>query len=401
MSPEEMADRLGNYTGLIDYLKVAYPLTHKTLERTVVNTYSLLYEWKGSDPSLNPIIINAHYDVVPVTDQKWLHDPFSGYIENGTTVWGRGSIDNKITVMGSLEAVECLLGHGFEPKRTVFLAIGHDEEIGGANGHSHISALIKSRNITAEMVLDEGIGIFAAGMFGSRFKNPIALIGPSEKGFLYTTMTAHGRSGHSSMPDNESAIGILAKAITALETHQMPMPDNTTSFLDLFTEQEIESIGILNAMRTTTTAVTMVSGGTKPNVLAATATATINQRISPYNSIASVKAHNVAVVNDPRIVFTWGSSMEPTPYSAIDNLAYSVIQRSVHAGYGDNIDVYDSVLIGNTDSHWYSDISSNIYRINPTLSDPTLFHAANERLDITSIIGAIKFYRSIIFLFNQ
>ena len=139
--PTISAEDAGSFDGdtfraFRDYLESAFPLVHSRLRREVVGTHSLLYTWTGSDPSADPILLTGHMDVVPIepgTENKWGQDPFSGKIVDGF-IWGRGAIDNKSAVVGTLEAVDMLLAEGFRPSRTVMLAYGHDEEIGGVCG---------------------------------------------------------------------------------------------------------------------------------------------------------------------------------------------------------------------------------------------------------------------------
>ena len=106
------------------YLESSFPRVHSTLVRETTNNHSLLYTWIGGDPSLKPILLMGHLDVVPVEtagESRWQRDPFGGDIADGF-VWGRGAIDNKSAVVGILEAIEMLLAHGFQPKRTVYVA---------------------------------------------------------------------------------------------------------------------------------------------------------------------------------------------------------------------------------------------------------------------------------------
>src|ERR671915_2536549 len=155
----------GAFQALHSYLAAQFPRVDSQLRRETVGTHSLLYTWPGIDSSLKPILLMGHLDVVPVepgTETKWQEKPFSGRIADGF-IWGRGAIDNKLTVLGTLEAVEMLLNEGFRPARTVYLAYGHDEEVGGTRGAREIAALLKSRGVELEMVIDEG-GIIGEGV---------------------------------------------------------------------------------------------------------------------------------------------------------------------------------------------------------------------------------------------
>ncbi len=203
-------------------IEESFPLVHKHLKREIVAESSLLYTWEGSDKSLPPILLSGHQDVVPIepgTEQKWTHPPFSGQIADGF-IWGRGTLDNKQQVMATLEGVERLIAEGYKPKRTVLLAFGHDEEIGGPLGAHAIADLLSERKVRALFSLDEGQAILEGVVPGA--SRPIAQIGLSEKGFMTLQLKAVAPGGHSSMPPPHTAVGKLGHAIAQLEANQMP-----------------------------------------------------------------------------------------------------------------------------------------------------------------------------------
>ena len=133
------------FLGFHDFLERSYPLVHQKLERQVINRYSLLYKWQGTDTSLKPVLLNAHMDVVPIepgTEADWKYDPFHGVVEEGY-IWGRDAIDMKSTLTAIMEAVERRLEKGHSPHRTIYLSFGHDEELGGDNGAKNIAAYLR------------------------------------------------------------------------------------------------------------------------------------------------------------------------------------------------------------------------------------------------------------------
>jgi carboxypeptidase PM20D1 len=204
------------------HLQEAFPRAHAAIRREVVAEHSLLYTWGGSDPSLLPILLMGHLDAVPVEEQtrgEWREDPFGGRIADGF-IWGRGAIDNKSAVVGTLEAVELLLSEGYRPARTIYLAYGHDEEVGGTRGARAIAELLRARGVRLAMVLDEG-GVIADGILPG-VDSTVALVGIAEKGFLSLELTSRALGGHSSLPPRQSAIGVLGAAVARLEEHPMP-----------------------------------------------------------------------------------------------------------------------------------------------------------------------------------
>ena len=195
--PEHEKIDENTFLGLHRMLQTLYPQVHAKLTREVINDYSLLYTWKGKDPELKPIMLTAHIDVVPADEGEasgWIHPPFSGEVVDGS-VWGRGTQDDKHSVIGILEAVEYLLKEGYQPERTVYLGFGHDEEIGGVNGAAAIADLLESRGVQLGCLLDEGGSVLESFLPG--VDTPAAMIGISEKGYISLKLSVEIDGGHS------------------------------------------------------------------------------------------------------------------------------------------------------------------------------------------------------------
>ncbi|NMC42253.1 MAG: M20/M25/M40 family metallo-hydrolase, partial [Bacteroidales bacterium] len=207
------------FLGYMEFLKNEYPLVHSRLKREVINQLSMLYTWEGSNRSAGAMVLMAHYDVVPPGDTAlWEKGPFSGY-NDGTYIWGRGTLDDKVAMISILEAVEKLLSEGFVPERTVYLSFGHDEEISGVRGAATIAATLRERGVKVEYVLDEGMAV-TKGMV-PLIKKPVALIGTSEKGYISVKLSCGMPGGHSSTPEKESALTLIAGAVDRLNKNQM------------------------------------------------------------------------------------------------------------------------------------------------------------------------------------
>ena len=270
------------------HFKEMYPLLHQTLKCEIVKNRSLLYTWEGTRPELKPILIMAHQDVVPVDPDSlstWTHPPFSGEIADGY-IWGRGALDIKSQVVAALETVELFLKEGFHPQRTLYLAFGEDEEVGGL-GAQAIVELLKSRNVRLATVVDEG-GLVMKDFFPG-VTTPVAMVGVAEKGYLTLKLTAEGTPGHSSTPPTHTAIGILAEAITRIEAAPLPADINVSLpmyrsigselpfkfrlvlanlwLLGGLAEAELSKKPTTNAGIRTTTAVTIIQGGIKDNII--------------------------------------------------------------------------------------------------------------------------------------
>ncbi|MGD0581724.1 MAG: M20/M25/M40 family metallo-hydrolase [Bacteroidales bacterium] len=217
--PDSPIDTLA-FNSYMEFIQKSYPMVNEKLKREVFNNFSMLYTWKGKDTSLRPMVLMAHYDVVPPGDTaSWERKPFSGYFD-GSYVWGRGTLDDKASMISILEAVEKLLAKGFKPGRTLYLSFGHDEELTGERGAGTIAEVFRDRGIRPEFVLDEGMAI-TVGMV-PMMKKPVALIGTSEKGYLTVRMSIEMAGGHSSTPGKESALIIMDRALDNLVKNQMP-----------------------------------------------------------------------------------------------------------------------------------------------------------------------------------
>jgi carboxypeptidase PM20D1 len=411
------------FQALHAYLQEAFPRVHSQLRRETVQTHSLLYTWQGSDPSLKPILLMGHLDVVPVesgTEEKWEEAPFGGRITDGF-IWGRGAIDNKSAVVGTLEAVEMLLGEGFRPARTVYLAYGHDEEVGGTRGAREIAALLKRRGVELEMVLDEG-GVISDGALPG-MSGPVALVGIAEKGFLTVELSTRTAAGHSSLPLRESAIGILSAAVARLEKNPMParLEGPTRQLFDrigpgfpfaqrvvfanlwltrALVMRKLEGSPTTNAMVRTTTAPTIFHAGAKDNVLPSHARAVINFRILPGDSAAVVLEHVRRVIDDTRVeVKTVGRfSAEPSSVTSTESESFRRLERTIRSVNPDAI-VAPYLVVVASDARYFSDLSTNVFRFLPvrlTPADLGRMHGTNERIAIRDYEGAIRMYRQLI-----
>lgn len=404
------------------WIEKTYPLLSSRLERTKINTCSLLYTFPGTDPSLAPVLFNAHMDVVPVEESTlpaWKVEPFSGMIREGF-VWGRGAIDMKSQAVGIMEAMEGLLRSGFAPKRTILLAFGHDEEVMGFEGSRKIVEHLKSRGVQLAAMLDEGGFISVDGLPG--VDAPFAMIGISEKGYLTLKLQTSATPGHSSQPPRQTAVGVMARAIALLDDHPLPthldylLPTLTNlSYLLpfglrfvianswLFKNVLIKNLSKsqqLNAMLRTTHAATIINGGIKDNVLPASVTAKINFRLLPGDNIDYVMQYVNKVFNDPRVevkVDEANGGWEASAVSPVDTPAYRSLDLVTRQIF-DNVAVTPFVFLAATDSRHYQSICKNIFKFSPfSLSAQEMqgMHGVNERISQKSLTDMVVFYMRI------
>ncbi|KAM4861286.1 N-fatty-acyl-amino acid synthase/hydrolase PM20D1 isoform 2-T2 [Thomomys bottae] len=293
------------------YIRKVFPTVFSTsfVQHEVVGQYSHLLTVQGSDPSLQPYMLLAHFDVVPAPEEGWEVPPFSG-LERDGFIHGRGTLDNKNSVMAILQALELLLIRNYIPRRSFFISLGHDEEVSGLNGALKIAALLQARGVKLAFLVDEGS--FILDDFIPNLKKPFAMVSVSEKGALDLLLKVNMTPGHSSAPPKETSIGILSAAVSRLEktpmpnmfgsgplkmtlkqlANEFPFPTNMVlNNLWLFQPlvgRLMEKNPITNALVRTTTALTMFNAGIKVNVIPSMAQATLNFRIHPAQTVHEV-----------------------------------------------------------------------------------------------------------------
>lgn len=403
-----------------DYIRESFPLVHEQAELTIINDYSLLYHIAGSDPSLKPIMLMGHMDVVPVDEitlPKWTHDPFAGDVVDGV-IWGRGAIDNKLSVMSTLEATETLLRDGHKPKRSLYLSFGHDEEVGGQDGAKLAAEHLKQQGVEFEFVVDEG-GVILEDIIRS-VDRPVAVIGVAEKGYLNLRLRVDAPGGHSSRPPPQSGLGVLGRAIMKLEDN--PFPSDLThigktfdaygvhaKFTDRLAMGNTWLLGpvirgalaqdpaMAAAMRTTTAA-TMASGSSKSNILPTRAEAVVNFRILPGETAELVRQRVIDIIDDERVEVIMETNIDPSPVSPTDSMGYELLAKTIRA-YDEDILIAPNLLIGGTDARYFHAVSDNVYRfimVRATADTMNIVHGIDERIAVEDYLMAVRFYYTLI-----
>jgi carboxypeptidase PM20D1 len=401
------------------WLVAAYPKFHAVASREVIGGGTLIYTWKGSDPTLQPIVLMAHQDVVPIspgTEGQWTAPPFSGAIQDGA-VWGRGSIDDKGSLVAIMEACEALAAKGFHPVRTLIIVSGEHEETSGGSV-DQAAALLAKREVHALFVLDEGLSIIDDNPVTHQ---PAALIGVAEKGYATLNITAKGKGGHSSTPPPSTAVVTLAKAVVAIADKPFPMTlggpteemlralapqmpfmtrmavANTWLFGPLVIKQFAATPAGASQLHTTI-APTMLQGSPKENVLPETATAKINYRIYPGQTVGDVMDRAKAAVGALPVTLKWeGRANNPSAVASTRSGAYRVI--AALAEDMEHVPAAPALMIAATDSYRMSPIATDIYKFEFTrgkLSDTEMIHGTNEHLSLQNLNRLTEFFARLI-----
>jgi carboxypeptidase PM20D1 len=371
------------------------------------------------------VLLAAHIDVVPVdagSAGDWTHPPFEGIVADGF-VWGRGAMDDKASLFCMLEAIEGLLAERFAPQRTVYLAFGHDEEVGGERGAAEIARLLTARGVRLAFVIDEGGMVVEPGTVPG-FSRRIAAIGIAEKGSVSIALDAVADGGHSSTPPRHTAVGVVSAAVAALERSPLPARiDGTTAlFFDYLGPEQgfpmravaanrwlfgpllewaLSQAPTTDAMQRTTTAATIVEGGVKENVLPIRARAVVNFRIHPSDSIDAVVDHVRRVVDDERVSLQVGvrsRPREPSPVSPVDSEAFGEIARTAREIFPDSVAV-PMLVLGGTDARHYVETTPRLYRFVPFAfggDDLKRAHGTDERIAVDNLISGVRFYRRLL-----
>lgn len=421
-SREPQDIEIGEFDGFIHALPELFPLVHRHLSLERVNGYGLLYHWSGTaaaGPGApapdGPLVLMAHYDVVPVADPGlWEHPPFSGAISDGM-IWGRGTLDDKGALAAILQAVELLLAEDFVPARDVYLFFGNNEESAGVTA-GVAAALLDGRRIRPWMVVDEG-GAVAAQAFPF-VDGPVAVVGVTEKGILDVELSTEDPGGHASTPHRRGATARLARAVVRLDDHPLPaaLPDPTVEMfgrlapaarfpmrlvfrnMGLFrgplTRVLARMGGESGALTRTTVAVTQLQGSSAANVLASRATANANVRVTVGDTVEGTVKRLARIIGDPSVSLRVVDGSEPSPVSATDNSQFALLERTITAVFPDAVPV-PYVMLAGTDSRRFTGICDAVYRFAPFRMDRRArasIHGDNECLGVEAFGEGILFY---------
>ncbi|MBO5837837.1 MAG: M20/M25/M40 family metallo-hydrolase [Oscillospiraceae bacterium] len=398
---------------LIDLLPGLYPKVFETCSLTQLPDRALLFHWQGKAAAA-PSVMMAHYDVVPVNEESWEKPPFAGIIEDGV-LWGRGTLDTKVTFNGVLTAANYLIEQGFVPENDMYFAFSGGEEINGM-GAVHIVNYFKEKGITPALVVDEG-GAVVENVFPG-VKQPCAMVGIAEKGMMNVQYTVLSGGGHASAPLPKTPLTSLAKACQKIVKNPFKMHITKPAaemfdtlgrysgfglkivFANLWLFKPVLDLicrasgGELNALVRTTTAFTMAEGSNARNVIPAQASLVSNMRLNPADSVDSALAYLKKTVNDEDVQITVLESFEPSPVSETNCDSWNKVAAAVANTWPGCI-VSPYLMVQCSDSRHYRDLSRHVYRFSAmdlTAQERRSIHGNNEKIRLETIGKAVEFY---------
>ncbi|WP_282824540.1 M20/M25/M40 family metallo-hydrolase [Gulosibacter sediminis] len=407
------------FEAFVSLLAELYPRIHASLELERITDFGLLYRWPGATPTADPVVLMAHYDVVPVDESDpWTHPPFEGRIEGGS-VYGRGALDDKGPLVVLLDAVENLLADEFVPARDVYLSFGGNEETFGAAAQA-IVEVFRERGLTPWLVLDEGGAVTDAPL--PFVQGLAAMVGVGEKGVATVRLTARSDGGHASTPPPLTAVGRVSRAVSRLTptTFTARVPAAITRMLGLFTTR---STGVgrllyrmlaawpwLNArvfarlggeaaaLVRTTVAPTKITGGTAHNVLPSQAEAVVNLRLALGETVAGTVRRLQRRIADRSVAVEVLEGSDASPESPSDVPQFALIADAVRVSHPAAITV-PYVTMAATDSRYFHQICPATYRFAPLLMNAeqrASIHGVAERVDIAELERGERFHRALI-----
>ena len=398
---------------LISLLPTLYPNVFKVCEFKQLPDRALLFRWAGKENG-KPTVLMAHYDVVPVEEQSWEKPPFDAIIEDDV-LWGRGSLDTKVTFNGVLFAANTLINEGYVPKNDIYFAFSGGEEVNG-NGAVNIVNHFKENGIEPALVVDEG-GAVVENVFPG-VKSPCAMVGIAEKGMLNLEFSVKSNGGHASSPAPHTPIGILSRACCKVENNPFKMHITKPAgemfdtlgrhsnfvFRMIFANMWLfkgvlnmickKSGGELNALLRTTVAFTQSEGSNAPNVIPPRATMTANLRLNPKDTVDGTVEYIRKIIDDDNVELILGSNMNPSRVSQTNCEAYNKVASAVASTWKGCI-VSPYLMVQCSDSRHWGVISDKVYRFSAmdlTSEERKTIHGRNERIRLETANSAVEFY---------
>jgi len=403
----------GEFEKLIALLPELYPNVFRDCSFRQLPDRALLLRWPGKN-SADPTVLMAHYDVVPVNEENWEKPPFAAVLEDGV-LWGRGTLDTKVTLNGALSGADYLIGQGFQPENDIYFAFSGGEEVNG-KGAPNIVQYFMDNGIQPALVVDEG-GAVVENVFPGVTK-PCGVVGIAEKGMMNVQYRTVSNGGHASAPKPHTPVGVLAAACKSIEDHpfkahiegpaaqmfdtlgRYSTPLYRVIFANMWCFGWVIDLlgrmsgGEINALVRTTSAFTQMEGSSARNVIPPEAKMVANMRLNPADSVESALEYLKKTVKDPNVEITVLESFEPSPVSETDCPAWDKVAFAV-ANTWKGCVVTPYLMVQCSDSRHYGKLSNHVYRFSAmdlTAEERATIHGNNERIRVETAAKAVEFY---------
>ncbi len=360
----------------------------------------------GSDKKARPMLLLGHLDVVEAKREDWVRDPFTLIEENGY-YYARGTVDDKAQAAIWADAMVRFKKEGYRPKRTIKLALTCGEETTFAfNGAQWLAANRKDL-IDAEFALNEGGG----GRYSAQGKRQILAVQVGEKASQNYTFTATNPGGHSSQPVPVNAIYQLADALKAVQGYEFPVKftDTTRAFFTMTAAASGGDVGAaitrlladpndaeadkivsrdkaMHSTLRTTCVATLLNGGHAENALPQRATANVNCRIFPGESVEDTRA-KLQELAGPAVTVTANAPIRPTAIPPALDPKITGPMKAVAARHFPGIPLLPLMSTGATDGIFLEAIGIPVYGAPGTFIDidGNGTHGLNERIRVESL----------------
>jgi acetylornithine deacetylase/succinyl-diaminopimelate desuccinylase-like protein len=376
-------------------------------------TATLTARYRGTDPSLKPILLAAHMDVVPALREDWERDPFVAVVENGF-VFGRGAADNKLGLVSMTAALFWLKQEGYKPKRDIVLALTGDEET-----TQETTAALARELKDAELVLNSDAG---GAYLGDDGKPVVYAMQAAEKTYMDFEVSFTNPGGHSSRPGPTNAIYDMARAITRVAGFRFPARSSELTqayfraagpitpapvgpamlrYADNPADAEAYDILASHAEYVgqlgTTCVATQAKAGHAPNALPQSAAVNINCRVFPGESVESVQSTLVRVVDDPNAQVRIVNNPVPSDASPLREDVMKALRKAIDLR-APGLPIVPSMSAGATDSLYFRNLGVPSYGVSGIFMHPkdSFSHGLNERVPVATIDGAVIQWRSLI-----
>ena len=360
----------------------------------------------GSDRNAKPMLLLGHLDVVEAKREDWIRDPFK-LIEEGGYYYARGTVDDKAMAAVWADSMIRFKQAGYKPRRTIKLALTCGEETTFAWNGAQYLAKTRPDLIAAEFVLNEGGG----GRLDGDGKQQVLAMQVGEKAAQNYTLLATNPGGHSSQPVPDNAIYELADALEAIRGYEFPVKfsDTTRAFFtataqstpapmgaaitrllanpdDAAADKIVSSDKTMHSTLRTTCVATLLTAGHAENALPQRATANINCRIFPGETVEATAA-KLQELAGPKVKLTINQPIRPTAVPTPLDPRIMGPAKAVAAKHFPGIPLIPLMSTGATDGIFFQAIGIPVYGVPGIFIDSDFngIHGLNERIRVKSL----------------